>query len=72
MLYMMWQSDPNAGKIDVKVDGTLVATVDGNFNDGWGDHLYYTTVFKEDEEAEHTITIAGTGGNFTLAGIMLS
>ena len=72
LLYMMWKTDANAGRIDVKVDGTLVATVDGNFNDGWGDHLYYTTVFKEDEEAEHTITIAGTGGNFTLAGIMLS
>ena len=72
LLYMMWASDSNAGKIDVKVDGTLVATVDGNFNGGWGDHLYYETVFKEDEVAEHTITFSGKGGNFTLAGIMFS
>ena len=72
LLYMRWKTDPNAGSIDVKVDGTLVATVDGNFNDGWGDHLYYVTVFKSDEEAEHTVTFTGSGGNFTLAGIMLS
>ncbi|MBQ9557948.1 MAG: hypothetical protein IJU94_05010 [Clostridia bacterium] len=72
LLYMMWASDPNAGSIDVKVDGMLVATVNGNFSGGWGDHLYYQTVFKADEEAEHTITFSGSGGNFTLAGIMLS
>lgn len=72
LLYMRWKTDPNAGSIDVKVDGVLVATVDGNFNDGWGDHLYYVTVFKTDEEAEHVVTFSGSGGNFTLAGIMLS
>ncbi|MBO4584439.1 MAG: hypothetical protein J5756_05160 [Clostridia bacterium] len=72
LLYMRWKTDANAGAIDVKVDGTLVATVDGNFNDGWGDHLYYVTVFKEDEPAEHKITFTGKGGNFTLAGIMFS
>lgn len=72
LLYMRWKSDSNAGKIDVSVDGTVVATVDGNFNDGWGDHLYYVTVFKADEEAEHKISFVGRGGNFTLAGIMFS
>lgn len=72
LLYMMWKTDTNAGKIEIKVDGELVATVDGNFNDGWGDHLYYETVYKADEEAEHVVTFTGTGGNFTLAGIMLS
>jgi lysophospholipase L1-like esterase len=72
LLYMRWKTDPNAGRIDVKVDGVLVATVDGNFNDGWGDHLYYETVYKTDEEAEHVVTFTGSGGNFTLAGIMLS
>lgn len=72
LLYMRWKTDVNAGSIDVKVDGVSVATVDGNFNDGWGDHLYYVTVFKENEVREHTITFSGSGGNFTLAGIMLS
>lgn len=72
VLYISWINDTRAGSVTVKIDGSEVATLNSNFVGGWGNHITYETVFKTDKEAEHTITFTCNGGNFTLAGIMLS
>ncbi|MBO4934186.1 MAG: hypothetical protein J5441_03320 [Clostridia bacterium] len=65
-------NNPNAGKVDVSVDGVKLATLDGTFAGGWGNYLAKEHVFDSDEPAEHEVTFTCNGGNFTLSGLLMS
>ena len=69
----MPDSDPNAGKIKVSVDGGAAVELDALIaSGGWGNYLAKEHIYDSDEPAEHEITFTYVGGNFTLSGLMLS
>ena len=46
----------DAPKAEVFVDGTKIADIDGNYENGWGDWLYLHDIYSG-QESEHTVTI---------------
>lgn len=65
--------DGTCGKYEVYVDGTLQATLDGNFPDGWGNYAEAAEVYHSDTAAEHEVTVqAADEKGFRLLGLLLS
>lgn len=69
-------TDGTYGQFDVYVDGVLVRTLDGNFENGWGSAVESVEVYAADETAPHTLEIRrnpdSTGDIFTLIAVLLS
>ncbi len=72
VLYRKMVSDPNFGKISVKIDDQEVAVLDGTFPGGWGDYYAVNTVYKTDEVKEHKVTFSYVGGKFSILGLLFS
>lgn len=51
------------GVATVTVDGEEVATIDGNFPDGWGNYTEIESIFKGDKTEKHTVTITVPEGD---------
>lgn len=69
-------TDGTYGQYDVYVDGELVKTLDGNFQNGWGSAIESVEVYVSREAAPHTIEIRknpeSTGDLFTILRLLVS
>ncbi len=69
-------TDGKSGQYEVYVDGTLAETLDGNFENGWGNYAEAAEVFTSESSAVHTVTIQMAEGSsaegFSLLGLMVS
>lgn len=58
-------------KVVLDGDETTAMTLDGNFDETWGDCLYITTVAKHAEEKKHRVEITVTEGDETMVPFYL-
>lgn len=67
--------DGNTGMVSINIDGEDVATIDGDFPNGWGDYAKADPVYTSDETATHTVTVTvvdGDAQNFQILNWLVS
>ncbi len=68
--------DGKSGQYDVYVDGELVKTLDGNFENGWGNYAEAAEVYTSWAAVPHEVTVKMTDGSkapgFQLLGLLVS
>lgn len=74
---LFWRSTgSDYGQYEVWVDGAFKATLNAEFQDGWGNYAYSQEIFVSEEETEHTVMIKkaenSVGDDFVLLRLMLS
>jgi lysophospholipase L1-like esterase len=68
-------TDGNTGMVSIKVDGEEVATIDGDFPNGWGNYAKADSVYTSDETATHEVTVTvvdGDAQNFEILNWLIS
>lgn len=68
--------DGKSGQYDVYVDGEKVKTLDGNFENGWGNYAEAAEVYVSEGSMPHTVTVkmadGSTAEGFGILGILTS
>ncbi len=75
---LMYQHTVNDayGQFDLYIDGECVRTVNGNFENGWGDAIETVELYTSEEVTTHTVEVRkkedSTGDLFTIIGWLVS
>ncbi|MBQ6553488.1 MAG: hypothetical protein IJL83_07740 [Clostridia bacterium] len=72
ILYEKSISTSKSGVIQMRVDSTLVGTVDSYFANGWGDYQTIADVYDGTEVKHHKLRFTLMTGTFRIAAILLS
>lgn len=74
---IFWKTtDGKSGQFDVYVNGELATTIDGNFENGWGNYAEYAEIGKYPDNEGLTITIqpaeGSTGSELAILAVTVS
>ena len=72
ILYEKSISTSKSGVIQMRVDSTLVGTVNSYFENGWGDYQTIADVYDGSEVKHHKLRFTLVSGVFRIAAILLS
>lgn len=78
-IYILFKKDKNSGKggkVEVKLDGNVIGTIDSDYSTGWGDYATFYKVLDTDISGEHELEIkltsTGNKTEFAILGLMVS
>ena len=72
ILYEKSISSSKSGVIQMRVDSTIVGTVNSYFQNGWGDYQTIADVYDGSEVKHHKLRFTRKSGSFRIAAILLS
>lgn len=78
-IYILYKKDKNSGKggkVEVKLDGNVIGTINSDYSTGWGDYATFYKVLDTEVSGEHEIEIkltsTGSKTEFAILGLMVS
>ena len=78
-IYILFKKDKSSGKggkVEVKLDGNVIGTINSDYSTGWGDYATFYKVLDTNVSGEHEIEIklilTGSKTEFAILGLMVS